>query len=90
MIKPYVCPFCGKEPSIEFVMVDEPFTNMDKYYEIRCSSCRGIKLRNTVSNMADKEKLEFKKEELIEEWNKRIKNLINNVHGISLISDVDL
>ena len=69
------CPFCGNSPEFRFVEVDEPVTNFDRYYEIRCPYCKskGLRIRYTIRKLCDKEEHEKAKENLSYEWNSRIK-----------------
>lgn len=74
-VKP--CPFCGREPEISFIMVDEPVTNFDKYYEIHCPAClhEGLRIRHTVRNLMNENEHTIAKENLAYEWNKKINSL---------------
>ena len=68
------CIFCGEQPVIEFVMVDEPVTNFDKYYTIYCPKCRGegVKLCHRVSRLTDEKEHERARKRLMEKWNDKM------------------
>lgn len=71
MVKLKPCPFCGRDVELKFVIIDEPVTNSDKYYQIRCDNCRNVCLRYTVRSLIDEEEHAKAKERLIEAWQNR-------------------
>lgn len=75
------CPFCGKEPEMKLISVDEPVTNFDNYYEIRCPAClhEGLRIRRTVRRCTNTEEREYAKEELAYEWNEKIRKIHENM-----------
>lgn len=55
---------------MEFVHVDEPVTNFDKYYRLGCKPCHFF-VNYTIRNFIDEAEHEKAKCYLAEEWNKR-------------------
>ena len=73
MIRLNPCPFCGSVPLFDFIRVDTPVTNFDKYYRLGCKRCDHF-ICYTIHNMMDEKEHEKAKIHLAEEWNKRSEN----------------